>query len=125
MQVGKPVSDDPIMPNDFLPPSKITVRRLDAVLHPSIDVALFKLDVEGFECKALDGMGVLLQRVNILRTEVAPHLLTPHGCATAGLMDRLRKAFSRVLDVNGKAFANGALPFQNDAPGFAEVLGFN
>ena len=109
--VGKPVSDDPTRQNTFLPPEKIEVRRIDGLFNPKIEIALFKLDVEGFECKALAGMGNLLSRVNIMRTEVAPHILRGHGCDTAPLMQQLQTAFPNdVYDHLGVQYSDGGVP---------------
>ena len=80
--VGAPVNDDPVTPNDFLPPDTIQIRRVDHVLRPRVHITSLKIDVEGYECRTWAGFGVLRAQVNALRTEMAPVLLEAQNCSS-------------------------------------------
>lgn len=59
----------------------IHVERLDNMLKPSVKVGLVKLDVEGFECRVLEGMGVQIPgRIDRVKFEYSRKLLHPVGC---------------------------------------------
>jgi hypothetical protein len=108
------------------PPTQVEVRRIDHLLRPeAVSIGLLKLDVEGYECKALAGLGELASHVNVLRTEVAPHILRGHDCSTEQIMQQLHSIFGDgVYDHLGKKFDNGRVPFKPGESGFAEVFGF-
>ena len=67
----------------------VTVVRADDVLPAGLQVGLLKMDIQGFECQALDGMPSTLQRVLTIKTEIAPVHLTAQNCSARGLRNRL------------------------------------
>jgi FkbM family methyltransferase len=54
-------------------------------------VPLVKLDVQGFECRAIDGMLKLLQRANTLRVELADRWLRAHGCSPSEALLKMER----------------------------------
>lgn len=74
------------------------VRQLDAIFPtrlPAASFRLMKLDVQGFECRALDGMRRLLQQhaVQAIVTELSVPHLEAQGCSANGMHDRLDELF--------------------------------
>ena len=75
----------------------IYTRRLDDVvaikrlLGAGGMVPVVKLDVQGFECRAIDGMGELLQRAKTLRVELADRWLMAHGCSSSEALLKLER----------------------------------
>ena len=67
--------------------------RLDALIPADAHISFFKLDVEGWECFALEGAVGLFQRkqVDIIFVEVNFNMLTKAGCSPQGLKQRLEK----------------------------------
>jgi len=49
-----------------------------------------KLDVQGFECRAIDGMGQLLQQAQVLRVELADRWLRAQGCSSLEALKKLQ-----------------------------------
>ena len=49
--------------------SNYRVKRVDELLGEGLTVAVLKMDVENFECRAIDGMGDLLRSVGAVQTE--------------------------------------------------------
>ena len=84
---------------DFYAPSgheaaeSIDVRQLDALLwrQPPPAIALLKLDVEGYECKAVQGMRRLLaaRAVRVIKVEVFDGPLRAQGCSGVELQRAL------------------------------------
>lgn len=74
----------------------IVVRPLDTILAaaalPRAGIDLIKLDVEGYECRALDGMVTLLasRAVRRIHSEVSKRALEGKGCSEAELLRRVR-----------------------------------
>ena len=54
-------------------------------------VPVVKLDVQGFECRAIDGMLKLLQRANTLRVELADRWLRAHGCSPSEALLKMER----------------------------------
>lgn len=54
-------------------------------------VPVVKLDVQGFECRAIDGMLQLLQRANSLRVELANSWLSAQGCSSSEALLKLER----------------------------------
>jgi len=75
----------------------INTRRLDDVdaikrlLGAGGVVPVVKLDVQGFECRAIDGMLKLLQRANTLRVELADRWLRAHGCSPSEALLKMER----------------------------------
>ena len=83
---------------------RILVRTLDSVLWPEHTappptVLLLKLDVEGFECKALRGMRRLLhaRAIRFIKTEVFDYGLRQQGCSGIELQRLLASAGFRLF----------------------------
>ena len=76
------------------------IRPLDALFSraPPLHVRLIKMDLQGYECRALDGMRRLLRRraVQGIRTEVSVPHLEAQGCSAGGMHDRVDELFGRV-----------------------------
>jgi FkbM family methyltransferase len=72
----------------------VLVARLDDLLSSTIDrrIALVKIDVEGYEQRVIDGMGRLLDRVDVLTCEVDPKYLKACGSDATKLFDTLWRA---------------------------------
>lgn len=84
----------------FLSAVPIFVERLDDIFNmDEVVIPLLKIDIEGFECKALDGMASLLSTVDSIKTElIGPHL-ERQGCTVEGLTSRITNAgFHVVVD---------------------------
>ena len=100
----------------------VTVERLDNVLaisDPNSLVASIKADVQGFECKVLSGMPMLLPRVARIVTELDHGPLKQQGCSGAGLMKRLSQHHSRPRWIRG----NGKLqPIGDKLPANVNVV---
>jgi len=74
---------------------------LDEASRIKRPVRLIKLDVEGWECEALDGMQKLLARDRpYVVTELAQVLLQPCGHTTADLLDRIVRHGYRVYRIS-------------------------
>jgi len=82
-------------------PQSILVRQLDDVLWPASQrsqpppaIALLKLDVEGYECKALQGMQQLLgvHAIRVIKVEVFEYSLRAQGCSAVELQRMLDRA---------------------------------
>ncbi len=87
-------------PNGTLVPQSVEVATLDSVLWPAAAqargeapprVSLLKLDVEGFECSVLRGMGALLRArvVRVIKVEVFGSMLERQGCSALSLQATL------------------------------------
>ena len=53
---------------------------------------LLKLDVQGYECRALQGMARMLASVRTVKAEAADRWLRGHGCSSARLLDILSRS---------------------------------
>ena len=69
----------------------LLVQRLDHVLNTSQleRINFLKMDIEGFEHKAILGMGSLLNQIDILTCEVDPNFLRQCGSSANELFDSL------------------------------------
>ena len=86
--IGVTVQDGPHQ--TFFPPEHIQIKALDflnVVNH--LDIPLMKMDVQGFECKALAGMPQTLSKVRSIFTEVARRWLQAQNCTEAELFNIL------------------------------------
>jgi FkbM family methyltransferase len=80
----------------------IHVERLDSVLsnHGS-KVRLMKMDVQGFECKTVEGMGQdLANKVDQIKFEYAKHWLSSHNCND--LLPKLRNYGFEIFQQDGQ-----------------------
>ena len=69
-------------------------------LFPSLDVRLAKIDVQGFECRAIRGMRSLVNSgsVGTIKVELAARWLTRQGCAVDTIWDLIEGAGFLVDD---------------------------
>ncbi|KAL7515085.1 hypothetical protein ACHAXN_013043 [Cyclotella atomus] len=69
----------------------VFIERMDALLDASaIDKIRFvKMDCQGFECKTVDGMGALAEKMQFLKFENTPKFLSAQGCSD--LLDRVKR----------------------------------
>jgi FkbM family methyltransferase len=88
----QPAHVDAMATSRYLGTEEVAVRRLDELLDGEVAAAdrlLVKLDVQGFEDAALDGLGDLLDRVEVLQTEVSLVALYVGQPDWRELLDRL------------------------------------
>mmetsp|Transcript_24761 Transcript_24761/g.53598 ORF Transcript_24761/g.53598 Transcript_24761/m.53598 type:complete len:357 (+) Transcript_24761:188-1258(+) len=106
--VGQPVPD--YKNQMFLPPVQISVEALDDLIDLNDgDVAfpLIKMDVQGFECRVIDGMRKVLGATSSVKSEAESKLLAANGCSVEGMLQRLRDArfADTELDKSGDILA--------------------
>ena len=77
---------------DFNETYTIRTARLDAVLGSLLPLRLLKLDVQGYECRALDGISALARsgRLAMTKLEVSERWLFRQGCSSTQLVAVLR-----------------------------------
>ena len=56
-----------------------------------------KLDVQGYECRVIDGMTKLVRQVDQVYTELDDEILKFHGCSSVGLMERLTEHVQKPI----------------------------
>jgi FkbM family methyltransferase len=91
--IGSPIKDTP--GQQFHEPIPIRIERLDSILNTNDEgwnVPLMKVDAQGFECRIIDGMGAVLDRITAINTEVARRWLVGQGCSDVVYLDKLRAA---------------------------------
>jgi FkbM family methyltransferase len=77
----------------FLEAANIYVERLNDIFNmDKVVIPLMKMDIQGFECKALDGMTSMLPAVDILHTELDGDLLRGQGCSVQEMTNRITNA---------------------------------
>lgn len=83
---------------------KVFVERMDAVLDASAidNIRLIKMDCQGFECKAMDGMGALAEKIQTLKFEFARKWLNAQGCFD--IVDRMKRLGFKVLYGDGPSY---------------------
>lgn len=67
----------------------IETRALDELMNASRERRLLKLDVQGYECRALQGMTKMMASVHTIKVEAADRWLRGHGCSSNQLLDIL------------------------------------
>lgn len=77
-----------------MPPFHIHVEPLDSIIKESkTSSRLFiKMDVQGFECNAMDGGRRTFQQARVLKTEQEVDKLMAQNCSAKGLKDRIARA---------------------------------
>jgi FkbM family methyltransferase len=91
--VGSQIKDGP--GQQFREPIPIRLERLDSILNTNNqgwNVPLMKIDAQGFECRIMDGMGAVPDRIRAIGTEIAQKWLVGQGCSDVGYLDKLRAA---------------------------------
>jgi FkbM family methyltransferase len=89
--VGKKV--EAFSGQQFLSAESIFVEKLDDIFNlDEVVIPLLKMDIQGFECKALDGMTSLLSTVDMIFTEADQALLQGQGCTVEGMTSQITNA---------------------------------
>lgn len=89
----KPLKDAPSQ--QFIAPTRVYVERLDDIFktddnkNNNLVIPLVKMDIQGYECKALSGMPNLLKSVHTITTEADKFWKTGHGCSPENLKNYL------------------------------------
>merc|ERR1712157_15039 len=75
-------------------PESVHIERLDSILDSKkFNVPVMKIDVEGFECNVIDGMGsILTDSVHIIHAEVFGDDLERFSCSSDDYMKKLQAA---------------------------------
>lgn len=84
---------------------QVPAERLDALLADLLPVRLVKMDVEGAECQALEGLSGVLRRPDapMVLCEVTDPFLRDLGSSAAELCDLMQGwGFTRVYDIHGR-----------------------
>jgi FkbM family methyltransferase len=90
----------PRYPQSELRKVTVEVKRGDDVLDPSQPPALIKIDVEGFECRVIDGLrGVLSAAHPLVITEVVAEHLERGGGSARGLFERMNDLGYRAYEL--------------------------
>lgn len=80
-----------LRPNENGPSQPIFATRLDRLLDKSISrISFVKMDIEGFEHKAIIGMGDLLDRVDYLAAEITPSFLQQCGTSAEKIFNHMQ-----------------------------------
>ena len=83
----KKVKDSP--GQRFIEPVKVCVERIDDIFSGNnIIIPLVKLDIQGYECKALSGMQNLLKSARIVTTEVDKIMEKSFGCSQQAIAEQ-------------------------------------
>lgn len=91
--VGSQIKDGP--GQKFREPIPIRLERLDSILNTENqgwNIPVMKIDAQGFECRIMDGMGAVPDRIRAIGTEIAQKWLVGQGCSDVGYLDKLRAA---------------------------------
>jgi len=102
--VGTPVLDNPDHKGLYIRNVyNISLARVDEVVPEGARYRMAKIDVQGSECLALEGMTKLLsaRAVSALRTEIAENFLKAHGCSGAEMLATLRGAGFELEQAGG------------------------
>lgn len=83
--VGSPVKDD--SGQQFEEPHPIALERVDDLILNTVNVGTMKLDVQGYECKVLQGMPNVLERLSIAYFEVEENFMKATNCTRGELFD--------------------------------------
>ncbi|KAL7516097.1 hypothetical protein ACHAWX_003949 [Stephanocyclus meneghinianus] len=90
------------------------IERLDSILDATkIDSIRFvKMDCQGFECNAVDGMGAIAEKIKCMKFEYAQKFLMAQGCTD--IIPRLKKlGFGVFYMGNGTSAQLGKEVFDN------------
>jgi FkbM family methyltransferase len=74
--------------------TKMAIERLDDVISvkPDVSIRSAKIDVQGFECRVIQGMPNVLSKIKRLSTEVEWDTLLQYGCSDEELLSLLEHA---------------------------------
>lgn len=84
---------------------QVPVTRLDALLPAFIGdkrVNLLKIDVEGFECRVLEGLSGIADRVDKIYFEISEAMLNRYGFSCADLLSKIQAYGFDIYDADGQ-----------------------
>jgi hypothetical protein len=61
---------------------RLEFRRMDSLLRQGSELQVVSVDVQGAECRTVEGLGVLLGSIAAMKIQVAPITLGKGGCST-------------------------------------------
>ena len=82
------------------PVDMVSVEPLDKILslqESNSLIPLMKMDVQGYECRVIEGMTTLVRQVDQVYTELDDEILKFHGCSSVGLMERLTEHVQKPI----------------------------
>ena len=85
--IGKAVKDH--ANQDFYDSVSIQALRLDDILG-NVHFSVMKMDVQGYECRALEGMNKIISNMRTIKFEVANRWLLAQGCSDVTLFEKLK-----------------------------------
>jgi FkbM family methyltransferase len=85
--IGKAVKDH--AKQDFHDSVSIQAHRLDDILG-NVHFSAMKMDVQGYECRALEGMNKIISNMRTIKFEVANRWLLAQGCSDVILFEKLK-----------------------------------
>lgn len=123
---GKKIQDH--RSQQFTEPIQIFVESLDSILElrssgtVGFTIPVMKIDIQGFECFAVDGMNKTLQNVISLCTEVDDMFLRGQGCSKEEYMKKLNHAglYEQLEPGKGRKVVTSS--FIRTAPGMQNKL---
>jgi hypothetical protein len=103
--IGKVIRDYPSQRFDKINQFTVHVERLDSILIPKdMKIGLLKMDVQGFECRALEGMGDdVAGIIDVMKFEYSRTWLNELGCFD--LIPRLMNSFDIYKNIHGGVFS--------------------
>ena len=86
------------------PVDMVSVEPLDNILslqESNSLIPLMKMDVQGYECRVIEGMTTLVRQVDQVYTELEDGTLQFHGCSSVRLMEMLSEHIRKPVWVRG------------------------
>ena len=96
--VGRAVQDD--ANQVFHKPLSIQTQKLDDILG-NVHFLAMKMDVQGYECRALEGMNRIISNMRTIKFEVANRWLLAQGCSDITLFEKLKSFGFDIYHGNG------------------------
>ena len=96
--VGRAVQDD--ANQVFHKPLSIQTQKLDDILG-NVHFLAMKMDVQGYECRALEGMNRIISNMRTIKFKVANRWLLAQGCSDITLFEKLKSFGFDIYHGNG------------------------
>ena len=96
--VGRAVQDD--ANQVFHKSLSIQTQKLDDILG-NVHFLAMKMDVQGYECRALEGMNKIISNMRTIKFEVANRWLLAQGCSDITLFEKLKSFGFDIYHGNG------------------------
>lgn len=106
---------------------QVPVTRLDALLPAFIGdrrIKLLKIDVEGFECRVLEGLSGIADRVDKIYFEISETMLNRYGFGCADLLGKIQAYGFDIFDADGHPVAASGRIFERTSNLLAVRRGF-